>query len=802
MPSLLELTAGQLYTATDPATLPFTTTADLESLDEVIGQQRAIAAIELGIQINKTGFNLFALGPAGIGKQSTILQYLGRRAESQPTPDDWCYVNNFENPQKPNALRLPAGMGQEFCLDMRKLVDDTKTSMPVAFEAENYQRRLHALQERYEQQRAEAFNDLREDAATNKIALIRGPQGFVLAPIVNGKAIDHSDFIKLPAEEQQRINVLIEDYEDRLNALLQKMPQLAREERTEIRKLVKETATRTMDTLVTSLLQKYQTLPEVGDYLNKVKEDIADNVDSFTEQQATPELLELARGEAPQFRKYEVNLLIDNKDTRGAPIVYEDNPAYPKLTGRVEYESHMGTLVTDFTHIKPGALHTANGGYLLLDVLELLRQPFAWDALKRILYANRITIQPISSLYGMLDTASLEPEPIPLDIKIVLLGERYLYYALLQVDPGFRELFKVAADFEEDMARTPDNIGQFSRLLAHLVNKEDLPPFDAPAVARVIEYSARLASDSEKLSTHLHSIVDLLQESAHWAVRSDQSPVGAPHVQQAIDSQRYRLSRLRDRLGEEIQRGTILIDTSGERTGTINALAVIDLSNYRFGYPSRITATTRLGSGKVVDIEREVELGGASHSKGVLILSGFLASRYCRDTPLSLSASLTFEQSYGLVDGDSASLAELCALLSSLADAPIRQSLAITGSVNQLGQAQAIGGVNEKIEGFFDICEERGLDGSHGVIIPAANVKHLMLRRQVVEAVQNGRFHVYAVDHIDQAIELLTGIPAGEQDSGHQFPAGSINQRVEQTLSTLSEAQRKFVAKAAGRDEC
>ncbi|MEZ5491138.1 MAG: AAA family ATPase [Gammaproteobacteria bacterium] len=476
--------------------------------------------------------------------------------------------------------------------------------------------------------------------------------------------------------------------------------------------------------------------------------------------------------------------------------MYEDNPAYPKLTGRVEYESHMGTLVTDFTHIKPGALHTANGGYLLLDGLELLQQPFAWDALKRILNANRISIQSIGTLYGMMDTAGLEPQPIPLDIKIVLLGERFLYYALLQYDPGFKELFKVAADFEEEMDRTPENVAQFSRLLAHLIKKEDLPPFDAQAVARVTEFSARLASDAEKLSTHLHSIVDLLEESSHWARKNGDQRVGSHNVQKAIDEQIYRVSRVKEKLGSEIQRETLLIDTDGEQIGSINGLVVIDLSNFRFGYPARITATTRLGSGKVIDIEREVKLGGAIHSKGVLILSAFLASRYCKDIPLSLSASLTFEQSYGKVDGDSASMAELCALLSSLADTPIRQSLAITGSVSQLGYAQPIGGVNEKIEGFYDICLARGLNGEQGVIIPAANVKHLMLRHDVVKSASEGRFHVYAVDNVDQAVEILTGLPAGARDSQGRFPEGSINKRVEEKLASLSESLRKFSRKS------
>jgi predicted ATP-dependent protease len=453
----------------------------------------------------------------------------------------------------------------------------------------------------------------------------------------------------------------------------------------------------------------------------------------------------------------------------------------------------LGTLITDFTHIVPGALHRANGGFLLLDVVKLLQQPFAWDALKRTLYANKISIQSMGSLYGMLDTTSLEPEPIPIDIKVILLGERILYYLLLEYDPDFKELFKISADFEEEMDRTEDNIQLYAKMIATLVKKEKLLPFNASAVTRIIEHSARLANDAEKLSTHMHTIVALMQESEHWANKSASKAVGKADVQQAIDAQIHRSNRLKEKLDSEIRRETISISTEGDEIASINGLAVIDLGNHRFSYPVRITATTRIGAGKVVDIEREVELGGPTHSKGVLILSSFLASRYSKQVPLSLSASITFEQSYGTVEGDSASMAELCALLSSLANAPIHQGIAITGSVNQLGKAQAIGGANEKIEGFFDLCNARGLNGQQGVIIPRSNVKHLMLRRDVVEAVANGQFHVHGIDSVDQAIEILTGIPAGDVDEQGQYHASSINSRVEQRLTEMSVHREKFI---------
>jgi len=498
-----------------------------------------------------------------------------------------------------------------------------------------------------------------------------------------------------------------------------------------------------------------------------------------------------------------VNVLVDHSESKGAPVVYEDHPTYNNLIGRIEHIAHMGALVTDFNLIKPGALHRANGGYLILDARQLLLQPYAWDGLKRALRSREVRIESLSQVLSLVSTVSLEPEPIPLDVKVVLIGERLLYYLLYQLDPDFGELFKVEADFNEEIPRTPENNLLYARLIGTIARKEGLRPFDRGAVARVIEHSARMADDAEKLSIHLLSTADLLREADYWAGVAGNGVVTADDVQRAIDAQIHRADRLRELVQEEIKRGTILIDTTGERVGQVNGLSVIQLGNFAFGRPNRITARVRLGKGEVVDIEREVELGGPIHSKGVLILSGFLGARYAAERPLSLSASLVFEQSYSGVEGDSASLAELCALLSSLAEVPIRQSLAVTGSVNQHGEVQAIGGVNEKIEGFFDVCKTRGLTGEQGVIIPATNVQHLMLRQDVIEAVKAGQFHIYPVQTVDQGIELLTGIPAGERDEEGNFPEGSINQLVEARLIELAEKQRAFAAprKEAGGEE-
>jgi predicted ATP-dependent protease len=531
----------------------------------------------------------------------------------------------------------------------------------------------------------------------------------------------------------------------------------------------------------------YTDQPDVLAYLDAFEHDVIDNVEDFRrgEDGGSGEGASLG-SQRPSLRRYQVNVLVDHSDADGAPVVYEDNPSYQNLVGRVEHLSQLGTLITDFTLIKPGALHHANGGYLLLDAHKVLLQPYAWEGLKRALFSRQIRIESLAQLFSLVSTVSLEPDPIPLRLKVVLVGERLLYYLLCHYDPDFPKLFKVAADFNERIERNDESNQLYARLLGTLAREHQLKPLDRSAVARVIDHSARLAGDAERLSVHIGGIADLLQEADYCAA----------DVQQAIDGQIRRVDRMRERLYEEIQRGTILVDTDGERIGQVNGLSVIDLGNFAFGQPSRITATARLGEGDLVDIEREVELGGAIHSKGVLILSNFLASRYAPNRPLSLSASVVFEQSYGMVEGDSASLAELCALLSALAQLPIRQSLAVTGSVNQHGQVQPIGGVNEKIEGFFDVCRARGLTGQQGVLIPAANAKHLMLRDDVVEAANAGQFHVYPVDTVDQALELLTGVPAGAPDAQGAYPEGSANQRVDARLEELLQLRLAFAERA------
>jgi len=792
------LSADQLCHTCDGSQFAFETTEDLEDLGEIIGQERAVNAVQFGIGIRREGYNLFALGPSGTGKRTTIGQFLDRKAAAEPVPSDWCYVNNFEQSHKPRALRLPPGQGDVLRKDMEQLIEELRTAILATFESEDYRNRKQEIQEEFKEQQEETFGKLQEQARERSIALIRTPSGLAVAPLKEGDVISPDEFQKLPEKERKQFEEDIAEIQERLQEALPLARQWERAAREKVKELDRQVATFAVGGMMNELRDKYAELPNVVEYLNAVQEDVVENVDQFRkpdeEQQVMSIPVPRSGTSASLLRRYQVNVLVDHGQSKGAPVVYESNPTYNNLVGRIEQLAQMGALLTDFNLIKPGALHRANGGYLILDARQLLQQPYAWEALKRAIRSREARIESLGQALSLISTVSLAPESIPLDVKVVLIGDRMLYYALVQLDPDFGELFKVQADFSEDMTRTPENNLLYARLIATMVRAEDLRPFDRDAIARIIERSSRMAGDSGKLSVHLLSVADLLSEADYWASVAGNGTVTADDVQRAVEAQIHRADRVRERVHERIQQGTILIDTSGERVGQVNGLSVIGLGNFAFGQPSRITARVRIGNGKVVDIEREVELGGPIHSKGVLILSSFLGARYASEHPLSLSASLVFEQSYGGVEGDSASMAELCALLSALAQVPIKQSFAMTGSVNQHGEAQPIGGVNEKIEGFFDVCKARELNGEQGVIIPASNVQHLMLRHDVVEAVAAGQFHIYAMKTVDEAIELLSGIPAGERDEEGNFPEGSVNHLVEARLIELAEKQRAFSA--------
>jgi lon-related putative ATP-dependent protease len=799
MTSPSPLPPERLHRRCPPESLPFETTDELRDLEAVLGQDRALEALQFAVGIDRAGYNLFVVGPPGLGNHTVVRRFLEARAEAAPVPSDWCYVNDFEQPHRPRALRLPPGRGVGLREDMRQLVEDLRSAIPAAFESEQYRTRVQEVEEELKERQSQAFSELGQEAAQQGIALMHTPTGFAFGPVKEGEVLSPAEFEKLAKEEQQRIEVAIGELQEKLRRLLNRLPRWQKETRQKVKALNREIARFAVEHLIDELRTRYRDLPAVLAYLDAVERDVVENVDDFRrpEEERNP-LLPLAMAPHPSFRRYQANVLVDHSASRGAPVVVEDNPVFPNLVGRAEHIAQMGTLVTDFNLIKPGALHRANGGYLVLDARKVLMAPYAWEGLKRALSARSIRIESLGEMLSIVSTVSLEPEPISLDQKVVLVGDRVLYFLLEYLDPEFGELFKVVADFDEDMARTPPSELEYARLVATLCRRERLRPFDRSGVGRVIEHSGRLAGSADKLSAHLQRIGDLLQEADYWAGSAGRERVTAEDVQRAIDAQVHRADRIREKLYETIDRGTVLIDTTGEKVGQVNGLSVLQLGHFDFGQPSRITATARLGDGKVVDIEREVELGGAIHSKGVLILTHFLAHRFARDQPLSFSASLTFEQSYGMVEGDSASLAEACALLSVLADVPLRQSLAITGSVNQMGDVQAIGGVNEKVEGFFDVCRRRGLDGQQGVLVPAANVRHLMLRADLVAAAAEGRFHVYAVETVDQAVELLTGMPAGTPDGDGLYPPDSVYGRVQSRLAELTVLAQTYSAAMRG----
>ncbi len=663
--------------------LEFQTTNELEDLEEVLGQSRALEAVKFGIGIRHEGYNLFVLGPPGVGKQTIVRRLLESQADGEPVPPDWCYVENFARSGEPNLLELPAGRGLKLQQDMKSLVEDLQTAIQAAIEAEEHQSRVEQIEQEARRQHDEAFAKVAESAKSQGIQLIRTPGGFALAPLKGDEVVSPEEFEKMPEEERRRIESVVETLQEELQQIVEQVPRWRKEARGKIKQLNREATGLAVSLSLRQLKEKYKDLPQVLAYLDEVEKDVEEHADEFRPAEEPTMMFGMKVSEDRIFTRYQVNVVVDNTATVGRPVVYEDHPNYQNLLGRVEHMTHMGTLVTDFTLIRPGALHRANGGYLILEARRLLQQPYAWEGLKRALFAGHIKIESLAEALSLVSTVSLEPQPIPMNVKVILLGDRLLYYMMYEYDPDFAELFKVSADFNDHLDRTPETCRLYARMIATLLRREQLRPFDASAVARVIEHGARMADDSEKVTTHIRAVADLLCEADYWASKKQVDVVNAAHVSDAIDHQIHRADRVREQIQEQIQRDILLVDTSGERIGQVNGLSVYELGSFRFGRPTRITATTRLGRGEVIDIEREVELGGAIHSKGVLILSSFLAARYAKNQPLSLNASLVFEQSYGPVEGDSASVAELCALLSSLAEAPVRQSLAVTGSVNR-----------------------------------------------------------------------------------------------------------------------
>ncbi len=797
-----ELRPDEVYRLCDATLFPFETTAELPELADIIGQTRAVSSVEFGMGINNDGYNIFAVGPAGTGKTSMVSSFLSRQAASLPAPDDWVYVYNFGKPYQPNAIRMPAGQGEEFRKDMEKLVEDLQAAITQAFESEEYEKQKREIAQQVSERQETKLSALSKKAEAGGFQMVRTPAGLAFAPkAADGETMSREAYEALPPEEQKRIDEGLESLNGELQQVMRLVRQDERAGREAWRELDRQVTTFAAKHLVDEACERWCDVEEMVDYLHAVLQDVVENADDFKKSDEETPVMFMGmpisgrqKGEGV-FRKYKINVLVDNSKQTGAPVVTESNPVMGNLVGRIEHQAQFGALLTDFGMIKPGALHKANGGFLVLDARDVLLKPYAWDALKRTLKTAEIRVEDIAQQMGFVTTATLDPEPIPFKAKIVLIGEPFLYYLLYTQDPEFQELFKVKADFDTVVDRTPENEQLYARFIGQICRQRELPAFSPDGVARVIEHCSRLVEDQRKMTTRFVDVADLLTEASYWARRGrgprSKAAVRREHVQKAIDQRVFRSNRVEERVREMIADATVMVDTRGAVVGQINGLSVSSIGDYMFGRPSRITATHRLGDGDLVDIEREVEMGGPIHSKGVLILAGYLGSKYASDRPLSLTARLVFEQSYSGVEGDSASSAELYALLSSLSGLPIQQRFAVTGSVNQLGQVQAIGGVNEKIEGFFAVCKALGLRGDEGVLIPRTNVRNLMLSESVRQAVEKGRFHIYPIASIDEGISVLTGVSAGVLGAKGAYPKGSVNGLVIERLAYLAEKARE-----------
>jgi lon-related putative ATP-dependent protease len=791
----------KLFRPADLSGLPFATTRDLPPAPVLAGQPRAEEAIRLGAGLSARGFNIFVAGTTQARIASSLRSVLETTPRPTQPPQDWVYVNNFAAPHKPTAIALPRGRAQSLQQAMRKMVEDLRVTLPALFESEDYQRRRTAIDDAQRTSTQKVLQALGDKATARGLAIIRTPMGFTVAPMENGQIVDAETFNKWPEEKRRTTQESIAGIERDMEESLRSIPRIEKERRDAVFALDQETARLAINQEVDELRAGFSELPQVLSHIEAVHKDVLDHVPLFLGQPEAPAAVPqqtMARGQP--FERYDVNVLVSNDTDGRAPVVEELNPTLGNLLGRVEHLSYQGALVTNFRMIQAGSLHRANGGTIVIDARSLFSEPYSWSALKRVLVRQEIVIEDLAHIVGLVSTATLEPGPIPMDVKVVLFGERSLYYLLAALDPEFKLHFKILADLDDELDRTPEGEALMARLIGGLAAEAHLRPLDRSGVEAVVERAARLAEDASKLSLLVEDIHDLMIEADHWAATDGRAVITRADIEQALSAQHRRASRLEDRSREMILRDVALVATQGSAVGQINGLSVLQLAGHPFGRPSRITARVAPGAGKIVDIEREVKLGGPLHSKGVLILSGFITGRYALDAPMSLQATVVFEQSYGGVEGDSASLAELLALLSALSGAALRQDLAVTGSVNQNGDVQAIGGVNDKIEGFFDVCVARGLSGTQGVVIPSSNVQHLMLRADVVRACAEGKFGIFAVRSVDEAMALMTGRPAGQRGGNGRYPDGTVNADVDASLARFAVARRAIAGERKERE--
>ena len=785
------LPISKLRRVCKPAALRFKTTNDLPLVDDIIGQPRALRAIDFGLDVRGPGFNIFVLGYGGSGRMTTAERALVEHAAEQPTPGDWVYVHNFKDPLRPRAMRLPAGRARPLKQDMIGLVNFLKSDLRRTFEAEGYQRAATQLVRALDNQRAALLQEFDQRARPQGFTLARSEQqGLFVAPIgPQGEPATTEELAALSDEQRAALEQTQPAVEDDFNAVMRRAHDLELEARAKLQELDRQTAASTIDPLLDQLIVRYQAdCPEVADYLEETRGDIIAHAADFRDGAIEPEE-EPPNGEPAidPLLRFQVNVLVDHGETHGAPIVFETNPTFMNLVGRIERDVQLGENVLDFTMLRAGALQRANGGYLVLRAADVLKDSNTWDALKRALLTGQVVIEDPGTRVQMFSTRTLESEPIPLDVKVMLLGTPHLYYDLYHYDEEFARLFKVKAEFASEMARTPENEQAYALFVRARCAEHNLPPFDAGAVAQIVEYGSRAVEDQTKLSTQFGDIADLIIEAAHWAQKANRAEVTAADVRKALEEWRYRSNLIEEETQQPIADGTIKIEVEGEVVGQINGLTVIEYGEYQFGHPTRISARIYVGRSGVMVIEREVHLSGRLHNKGVLTLEGYLHGQYATKEPLSLAASLSFEQNYSEIEGDSASSTELYVLLSALADLPIKQGIAVTGSVDQQGRVQPVGGVQYKIEGYFDVCRARGLTGEQGVMIPATNIKNLMLREDVVAACSEGQFHVWVVDTIDEGLQLLTGVKAGRRGKSGEFTRNSVHARVVAKLKSIAE---------------
>jgi lon-related putative ATP-dependent protease len=780
------------------------TTQELTPLKEIIGQERAVRALKFGLEIKDRGFNMYVAGFPGTGRTTAVKNFVEDLARTRPVPYDWCYVNNFHNKYEPKAMRLPAGKGRHLRDDMGTFVSEAQRTLPKAFESEDYGTRRAAAIKTVEEERQKLIAQLTKQAQEQGFILQASPVGWLMIPVIKGKPVNDQEFIALDPKIRDGIEKKRQQLTDQFTSAMRQLRELEGKTDEALKKLNRDVALFAIGHMVADLKEEYKGFPDVITYIDAVQTDILSNLPHFIKEPAeeSPPLPFPTRWmrETP-FKKYEVNVIVDNSDVSGAPVVTEFNPTYQHLFGRIEKEAQFGALVTDFTMIRGGTLHKANGGYLILPVEELLRNPFSYEGLKRALKNDHIVIEEAEETLGFIATKSLKPEPIPLNVKVILIGDPYLYQQLYSLDMDFNQLFKVKADFDTTMDRTEENVQQYAAFVCTLCQKENLKHLDGSGLAKLIEHSSRLAEDQQKLSTRFAEVADTIREANFYATQENSEVVTGTHVKKAIEEKVYRSKLIQEKIDEMIERGILLIDTEAVSVGQVNGLSVIDLGDFEFGTPSRVTASVGLGREGVIDIEREAKTGGPINTKGVLILSGYLNEKYAQDKPLSLSARLVFEQSYEGVEGDSASSTELYSILSALSQLPIKQNLAVTGSVNQKGEVQAIGGVNEKIEGFFEVCKAKGLTGKQGVMMPESNVQNLMLKEEIVDAVKEGKFHIISVKTIDEGIEVLTGVKAGGKQKDGTFEEGTVNDRVDKRLKQMAEKLKEYPSVSTEREK-